>query len=173
MYVFKTSFGLSVTLTYFSPLILANPLPPMTHPLPAKPVPASSSYRPAPKRERTPEVPEPKRPPPRTDWPSTSSSANYQLQSCGPSSNPSIQKIVFNSDGTLMALICMFLFYDYYDLVDELLTIRHFFSPCFLLKVVIGLCGCGRINRLRVKLRGYHTMRLLHLCAGHKEMQLS
>uniref|UniRef100_A0A8H7Y286 WD40 repeat-like protein n=1 Tax=Psilocybe cubensis TaxID=181762 RepID=A0A8H7Y286_PSICU len=94
-----------------SPIKTANTPPkvpqPMTHPLPPKPVATASSYRPpSGKRERSLEPAESKRPPPRTDWPATLSSASYQMQSSRSGVNVGIQRIVFSSDGTQIAVVC-------------------------------------------------------------------
>ena len=83
------------------------PVPtPRTHPLPPKPTTTGSSYRPPLKRERSPEPPEPKRHSPRTDWPPTFPSAEARLQSSVPGADISVQKIIFNTDGSQIALIC-------------------------------------------------------------------
>ncbi|KIM49515.1 hypothetical protein M413DRAFT_438701 [Hebeloma cylindrosporum] len=88
--------------------VVAQKLPtPRTHPLPPKPTASGSSYRPPPpKRERSPEPPEPKRPPPRTNWPPTYPTAKAQLQSSEPGGDTSVEKIIFNNDGSQIALIC-------------------------------------------------------------------
>ncbi|KDR81902.1 hypothetical protein GALMADRAFT_240187 [Galerina marginata CBS 339.88] len=84
---------------------------PLIHPLPPKPQLAKaatgSSYRPPAKRDRSPEPPEVKRTLlPRNDWPSTSPSAEYQLQTPDRQMLLTIHKIIFNSDGSRIALVC-------------------------------------------------------------------
>ncbi|KAF8968318.1 hypothetical protein BDZ97DRAFT_1916158 [Flammula alnicola] len=79
---------------------------PLTHPLPPKPVATGSSYRPSLKRDRSPDISSAKRPAPRTDWPATSPVADYRLQIGAAGVEPGVQKILFNEDGTQVALIC-------------------------------------------------------------------
>jgi hypothetical protein len=129
---------------------------PLTHPLPRKPTTSGSSYRPPPKRERSPEPLELKRPPPRTDWPPTFPSAEARLQGSVCGADLSIQKIIFNSDGSQIALICanisfFIAFVVGLKLIDQVPTKR---------------CESGRTNRRRLRSRGWLITRQLPLRAG-------
>lgn len=78
---------------------------PLTHPLPARPVTGGSSYRPSTKsrRKHKSRPPQSRRP---TDWPATMPNAEYRLHSALGGVDASVQKIMFNGDGTQVAFIC-------------------------------------------------------------------